>query len=218
MINKPDIDAEHSSLRSTVLGVTKLLIASVLFLFSVGLVTGGTMAVVDEAANPVKAAGILSVGILIIAASGWWLWKLKPLGIADEPISASTRRTRRYFAISLGFGALLGMGFAMSGLINGDPASLFSNEAIPRMPAIALSAAYFVALPILGWLWHRSIDEHENAANSKGAVAGIYAYSMIAPVWWVGERAGYLPPQQPMTVFVIVMIVWGLVWAISRRA
>ncbi|MBA4765848.1 hypothetical protein [Qipengyuania huizhouensis] len=218
MMNKPDIDAENSSLRPAVLRVTKLVIASALFLFSAGLVTGGTMAVVDGTANPLKAAGILSVGTLIVVASGWWFWKLKPLGPADEPISASTRRTRRYFALSLGFGVLLGMGFAMSGLINGDPASLLSNEAIPRTPALALSAAYIVALPILGWLWHRSIDEHENAANSKGALAGIYAYSMIAPVWWVGERAGYLPPQQPMTVFVIVMIVWGLVWAVSRRA
>ncbi|MBX7540744.1 hypothetical protein [Qipengyuania sphaerica] len=194
----------------------QVFIASLLLIFSLGLLTGIITAIAEDAVVTAKDVGLVAGAVALIAGSMFWLWKLRPFTDNGEPISERTKRTRRYLALSMAIGVALGIGFSMSGMSEGDSSSVFSNSPLPTMPAIVLSVIYLLLVPIVGWLWHRSIDEHEAAANSVGALAGIYAYSMITPVWWVGERADLLPPQQPMVVFLIVMAVWGAVWAFKR--
>ena len=194
----------------------QIVFSGLALLFALGFLTGTVVAALDTGSFTTKAIIYLLSGFLVIAASAYWLFTLQPFAGAPGPISPRTKRASLYLMLAGALGGLLSLGLAIGGGIDGGVGELFSNAPLPRTLAIVLALIYLVGVPIIGWQWHRSIDEHEAAANSQGALAGIYAYSLIAPVWWLGERAGILPSQEPMIVFIVVMAVWGVVWAVKR--
>lgn len=215
MTDTPEMPQEPAS-RNIALRWALVIAASILLLFALGVLTGIIVAILEHDHITMKDAALILGGLLFAGGAAFWLWSLRPFGGAAEPISNTTRLSRRYIGVSMILGAILGLGIALTGGVDGGMGELYSNGPIAKTPALLISVGYLIGLPLVGWFWHRSIDEHEAAANSKGALAGIYAYCMIAPVWWMGERADILPPQQPMVVFVIVLIVWGAVWTYKR--
>lgn len=115
--------------------------------------------------------------------------------------------------------AVLGFAIALAfSFVAAEKVDIFGNGPLPALPVIVLAVAYLISLPLLGWTWQRTVDEHEAAANYAGALAALYVYAMITPVWWLGARADLLPPHEPMIVFIIVMFVSWAVWAFKRGA
>ncbi len=82
--------------------------------------------------------------------------------------------------------------------------------------ALIAAAANAFLLSLLSLYWHKNADEFERGASGQGALAAIYTYAFIAPIWWILERADIAPAQEPMIVYLIVMGVWGLVWQVRR--
>jgi hypothetical protein len=72
-------------------------------------------------------------------------------------------------------------------------------------------------VPLLSFYWYANADEFEKRASGDGAIIAMYVYSIIAPCWWLLERAALIPPQEPMTVYLLVISVWGIVW-LYRKA
>ena len=216
MTKPTDTNSAQPGFRGYILRWVQIAVAFLLAIFLLGVTVGSTVTLMEGEVIRLKPA-LVSLGSLAACiACGWWLWSLKPFATSDEPVSPRTRASRRYMWASLVFGAAIGLVLSVSGLSDGGLDSLTGDGPLPAGPALAVSAAYLAFIPIVGWLHLRSIDEHEAKANYEGALAGMYAYSMITPTWWICARAGLLPPVQPMTIFVIVMAIWGIVW-VGRR-
>ena len=196
----------------------QLLLAVPVFVISLGVLLGIIVVTIRESSVGGRDIALIILMLSVVGASGFWLSKLISFRFSDEPLAPSAKRAKLFMGISVSLGVLIGLGFAILGDSPGGSSDLFSNGPVDPKLAIGLTAIYLVGVPLVGWFWHKSIDEHEAKANEQGALLGIYSYSMIAPAWWMGWRAGLLPPQEPMIVFAVVMSVWGLVWAIRRNA
>ena len=216
-MNTTDHDPDQPSITSRVLRWLQIVVAFTLAVFLLGVTVGSTAALLEDEVWRWKPVAVSLGSFLAFAACSWWVWKLKPLGRRDEPMSKRTKAARRYVIASLVFGVVIGIVISLSALPEGDVGGMVSGP-LPRTPAIFAAIAYVLFLPVVGWLHLRSIDEHEAKANYEGALAGMYAYSTITPAWWMCERAGVLPPIDAMAVFTLVMIVWGLVWLWRRHA
>ena len=217
MMALPENDADQSGTMKTAFKLASGFALGLLCLFAAGMATGSAAALIEGSDNPARGRAISAASLLVAAASGWALWKLQLFPRADAPLSPRTRKTRNVLVLSGAFGGLIGLGVVLSGIPTGDVDRLFSNGAVETTLAIALIAAWVVFIPLITWMWERSIDEHERAANGKGALAGVYTYSVIAPAAWMAQRGGLVSEVDPMIIFLIVMAVWGIVWGVARR-
>lgn len=196
------------------------LVAGTGLLFAAGIVTGVVAGTLERGAIKPVAIAFLVGALIAIAGCAWLLRRALPaiLGKASYA-GASPRvvRSRKLITLSAAIGGVLGLMLALGSLAQGqEPPSVFSNEPMLPWMALAAIAVWLIVVPPLTWRWHQSIDEHEARAYRDGTLAGIYAYCAIAPTWWFGWRGGFLPEPQEMITFSIVMVVWGLVWAVRR--
>ena len=66
--------------------------------------------------------------------------------------------------------------------------------------------------------WVKNADEHENAAIVAGLWGGFGIYSIAAPTWWLLQRAGIVPVQEPMLIYICALTVFAAVWTYKRGA
>ncbi len=193
--------------RFALLNVGGLLLVC-LIAYGVGY-TAGTLQ--DSSLSAIDAA-MLSALAVAIAALAWALRRYWPAS-SGEPESPRVKRSRMFLYASLGVGIVLGIV-----MVAGEGASspIFSNQPIGSVVAGISIAIWLIVVPIGTWLWWRSIDEHEGDAYREGAMVAGHAYLFIAPAWWMATRAGWLPPQDPMIVFLAVCAIWSAVW-LSKR-
>ena len=212
------LDSRDTAPAGKVWRVVQGFVASLLAIFSLGVAAGASAALLDGSGTPWLAVLIVVGALALAALSAWYFWRLDLFGNDGEPVSPKTLRARRLIGLSGLVGGVIGvvLTFAGGGFEEPGFQGAFSNAPADPTIAIVVVLVYALLLPLLGWYWHRTIDEHEAQANATGAIAGIYAYSIITPSWWLLSRADLAPPQQPMIVFLIVLSVWGLVW-IARR-
>ncbi len=193
----------------------QVFLAGLLLLAGAGILAGMALAFIDNGNLPMEDTALLLGAVILIACSIYWIIRLKPFSATQEPVSSRTQRTRKQFALQAVLGFLIAVAFSLAAA---EKVDFFGNGPLPALPVMVLAASYLVSLPVMGWIWHRTVDEHEAAANHAGAVVALYAYAMITPVWWLGARADMLPPHEPMIVFIVVMFVSWAVWAIKRGA
>lgn len=153
---------------------------------------------------------LLALMAYAVAICAWGAWRLYPT-LVSEPEAPRVRTSRTILWVGGAVGGVLGLMLSLSTDLAGGE-SLFSNGPIP--PGIAVAA-------IVGWIfggfgltfaWLRTIDEHEMQANNAGALAGLCTYLAVEPAWWLGARGGFLPEQQPMLTFLLVLTVYTAVW------
>lgn len=185
-------------------------------LFGIGVVAGASVAAVERwGDNSPWVLPIILGGLALALGSAWMLFRTLPrLLRADGPVSPRTSKARSMLYLSMAIGALLGAVISF-GSFDADPRVMASGPVAPPVALFAI-AVWIIAVPLVSWRWWRNIDEHEALAYKDGALAGIYAYSFIAPAWWMGWRGGFLPEPQEMVTFLIIIAVWGLVW-VARR-
>ncbi|MEZ5682494.1 MAG: hypothetical protein R3E14_14490 [Erythrobacter sp.] len=186
--------------------------AVILVVFGFAVATGGAVVLFEKGELTARVLGALGLGLALFSAGAFSLFRLNPLSFLNEPVSESVRKTRRSVAWSMLLGAALGIALVVSD----SDLNAFSNGPIDRNVAIAVSLAYVVFTPIFALYWHRNADEYERAAYADGALVAIYAYSLITPGWWMLTRAGLVPPQDPMIVFLIVIAIWGIGWLMKK--
>jgi MFS family permease len=167
---------------------------------------------------------ILAAALLVSAGALWGLLRLKPWKRSDEPVSPTTRRTRRLYwltelATALALLAVIygSQSVAVKDLPFGtfstgreDPFGMFTNR--PVLPGIATFAITIWVLAMgIGFWRYLGADEHERTANDFGKVVAFRLFYTATPAWWVASRAGLLP--QPNAMFLWVVTLWVLLIA-----
>ncbi|MXO73841.1 hypothetical protein GRI40_01205 [Altererythrobacter aerius] len=189
-------------------------IAGLALLFGIGLLAGLAVAASEGAIrNPARAATGLAIAVLLVAGCGWALWRVGRK-LTGGIMSPRQRTARRMVILSMAIGAVLGAALQISAL-DGDPLAI-STGPVPPFAALVTIAVFLTAVPAVSWRWWRSIDEHEALSYKDGALVAVYAYSAIAPTWWMAWRGGFLPEPHYMATFLIVMAVWAAVWGLRR--
>lgn len=204
--------AEHSGSRRVLLAI----LLSVAGLFLLGLATGVIASMIMKGHLPSRwwvmalplLAGPLGAGAL------WASWRL-----ADPPKSASgyEKRYWRMWMLMMAFGIPVGAVLAFSTPVD-DLASLNPFTSAP----IAAPLAILLALLVTGffaaamWLYHRTVDDHEERAYLWGSQIAYYFLIMALPAWWLLERGGIVGPITASVAFAAILIsflVQGAVWA-----
>lgn len=124
------------------------------------------------------------------------------------PGEAATRRRKRrqlaYFGVALALGAVIGS--VMSASKQGS-SSVFSADfadlTIDPVFALALSAAWLIAMLVLPLWGFTKIDEHARDQNLVGFTGGCLAVLAGYPVWAMLYAGGFAPYPHAFGVFAI---------------
>lgn len=156
----------------------------------------------------------------VIAGLTYAIWRnVKKLKSNGEPM---TKREKLNRNIIVGLGLLGGvMGLVLSTSSIGDadgngPGSLsaiFSSGPLPLTVVLPFVFIWVVIMPIVAWFWHtRAIDEQEANAYRDGGYYAAYAFLILAPLWWVLWRGGFLPEPDGVAIYLIFSLIWSAVW------
>lgn len=213
-MNNLDADDRSSPLRNVarMAGVVLILLLAV---FMLGLIAGVLASAVERGEFSAKGAGVLAGAVIGAVACVWGAWKLRPHFNLADPVSKKTRKARWAMIASGVLGGLIGVVLSLSELQTGQ-SGVFSNGPLPPLNAMLAAGALVLLVPLMSYVWQSNADEFERGASGDGAIVGMYVYSIIAPAWWILDRADLVPPQQPMIVFLVVVAVWATVWIIRK--
>jgi len=203
-----EVNEARVRLRWIVLGTLLALVV----LFATGAWIGAALALMRGTRDPGSAQLVIAGAIVVILPSLWAMLRLKPQVHPGEPVSPRTRKANQLLVVAMVLGGALGAALAIGTLSLEHPFALFSNSPISPTVVIPALVVFLVGVPVLSWMWHRSVDEHEAAAYGFGGLAGLYLYTLLAPSWWLAWRGGLVPAPDTMIVYAIVMAVWGVSW------
>ena len=161
---------------------------------------------------PIILAG--AVGVLIVTAL--WLGTLGLFKPRGEKEADSARTSRRSLLLALLAGIAISLVLFLPVASGGEPVNILSNEPINPFIAMPIAAVFAFACSFGSLHWHSSADEHDVAASRAGAFAAFHAFCVITPVWWMAERSGIAPAQEPMLTFAISIVVYAAVWTYKR--
>lgn len=189
-------------------------------IFSVGVVIGIFAAHADKGGGPMSAKliAILAAAALVAAGCAWFGWRsARAAHGAGGPLTTRERRNRMIMYLCFGLGLALGIGMAVTGLDADKPGVVFSDGPIPASSAIVAVLLIGVLLPLISLYWHkRVIDEQEAAAYRSGAMLGMYAFWIGAPVWWFLWRGGLAPVPDGVTIYMTTIAIALVVWLWSK--
>ncbi|PLK23559.1 hypothetical protein C0V72_09195 [Porphyrobacter sp. TH134] len=215
-MTKPDL-ADHDdgpsanavntrrALLGTLAGIALLFLAGVFAGFLSGAIEQGTVRPLDV----VILAGIAGL-MAVVAYSVWRFWP----GSSGEPVAQSARKATRIIYAMCGIGAI--MGFALGAADDTGSMAFLSNRPVSNVVAGLSIAVWAVVVPALTWMWWRTVDEHETAVYAESGLAAVHVYLIGVPTWWMATRAGWLPAQDPMIVWVIIAVLWSAIWLYRR--
>ncbi|MCA0902291.1 hypothetical protein [Qipengyuania aquimaris] len=209
------IEQSPPGLMSKIIRFAAMIALGLVFVYALGFLVGVSAAAFDNGRLTAKTVGLVLGCVAILALSGYGFYRLWPRRDKDEPVSPKVERTRWSMIAALGLGVAIGIALTIP-MLDGGSGGVFSNDPIPATTALIIVIAFAVLTPIATYYWHRNADEFEQEASGRGALMGMYVYSVVAPAWWLLERADLVPEQEPMIVFLLVMTVWGVVWQIRR--
>lgn len=194
-----------------------LVFAGLVGTYVLGYFAGYLVGTIETGNFSTKAIVTLTGAFLILlslAVGGWLLWPKT----ADEPVASSVKKSNSMMKASVAVGLALGVLFAFG--MGGNPGefAMFSNSPIEPWVAGIGIAVWLVLVPILTFRWMAAIDEHESVSYREGALFAGHAFVFITPAWWLGQRAGWLPAQEPMILFLIITTLWSVVWLYRRFA
>lgn len=172
-----------------------------------GMMAGFTSVVIEHGGPDLTDMAILAGMLLTGAMVGYGMWRFWPRS-SGEPEAPRVKSARKILIAIMIFSAALGI---LLGMSDDSAMGFFSNSPISPTIAIFAIAIWLIPVPLLSWLWWRRVDEHEANAYRDGALIAAHAYLFITPTWWLGARAGWFPPQDPMIVLLLVSVVWSVV-------
>lgn len=196
--------------------ILKIAVGSVSYLAGLSFIVAADDLYPAGAPEWLKLVLVLVAAAIVLGVTYFWTKSIGMVSVNSEPIAPSARKSQ----ITLWVAAAFGLAISIALILFGDPleggANVFSNAPLPPSVSLLVALLYVGITIVGGYRWHSTVDEHERSASNKGAIASIYAYAIITPVWWLGERASILPPQEPMIVFVIVITIYTAMWTYFR--
>lgn len=195
---------------------SKITLAALLYFAAFVMIVAWQNEMLDQFGKRSTAVALILAGFLIIGITLYWARSIGMVKTDDGPVAPSAKKRQSTLLVAGIFGAVIGFGFVFTGDLRDGGADLFSNKPIAPIAAVVFSLLYAIG-NIGGYLrWRRIQDEYERAAVTTGAYAGLMTYLILAPLWWLLERASLVPQQQPMLVFAVVLIVYAAVWTYKR--
>lgn len=194
----------------------KIGIAALVYLIAFMLFVAHQNEALGSLTKTTELAVILGSALVMVIVTALWASSIGMVSPKGEALAPSVKKSRNTLLLSGIFGGLIGLAFVLSEDLSRGGSKLFTNEPISPLVAIIFSIAFAGACIYGAIRWNRTADEHEKAAATAGAYAGVYTYAILAPVWWLAERASLVPPQEPMIVFAIVLTVYAAVWTYKR--
>lgn len=186
-------------------------------LFLSGAIAGFSAALLEDGGPNLAQGAVLALFIGLLGFCLFDLWRTMRRWQSEDGMAAPRVRRSRGLLIASGLvGGVIGMLISLESDDLSSGGGFFSDGPLSSTTALAIMALIVIGVPALLWFWHRSIDEHEAQANRDGALMGIYAYSTLAPAWWIGWRGGVLPEVNGEAIFLLVMAVWGVTWMWRR--
>lgn len=187
-------------------------LAAVFALAALGFSAGATVTAI-ESGWTMRRALLVALGLLPVIGFAVLLWRFKPYP-ANEPVAPKVRQANAILLWSLVLGGVIGMVLAIA---TDSDDTLYSNGTLAPLPSAIVVAAYCGLGSLMTWRWMTKADELELAANKSGALAGIYAYMLIAPSWWMLWRGGLMPAPDTMITFVIVITIYASAYLWRRN-
>ncbi len=169
--------------------------------------------------SSVALAVLISFGA-IVAGLTYAVWRnIQNLKASGDPVTKREKLNRNIVAVCGLLGGVIGMIFAVFGLLRSpdnaefDPISSLFTGPIPVAAALGIFFVWTVIMPVLAWFWHtRAIDEQEASAYRDGGYYAAYAYLILAPAWWLLWRGGLVPEPDGVAIFMIFSLIWSAVW------
>ena len=165
------------------------------------------------------AIGLIAGVVAMMAALGVAFWGYaKKLKASGEPMTRREKLNRNIILACGLLGGVMGAVMAAGGFLNapdksGDPLSVLFTGPMPVAVALALVFFWAVVMPVVAWFWHtRAIDEQEASAYRDGGYYAAYAFLVLAPLWWLLWRGGFLPEPDGVAIYLIFSVIWSAVW------
>lgn len=194
------------------------IIAAIAAIFAAGFAVGTAIAGIDHGFRPQTWLSIF--GGVAASAGLFWYAARQFAATRTGPLAPSVRQQRRLLALAGTIGGAIGL-LLGTGLLFGRAGDVeittVLNSPLPPLVAGIVILTYLAACLIITPLWLASVDEHELQANYVAAMAALYTYLVVEPVWWLAWRGG-LAPELPRAIpFVLVITVYMAVWLWRRN-
>lgn len=193
-----------------------LVLSAIGMIFIGGAIAGFLIEHRNQGGGALGAGAIAVLATLIIAVGGlaYSQWRLaQSIRTSNEPMTRRETRSNRFLIGSMVAGAVTGMALVIVSDLGGGDASPFANTPIPAATAVALAAIFGIGVPAISWYWHmRVIDEQESEAYRSGALIAVYAFWIVAPVWWLLWRGGLVPAVDGVALYLGTIIIASIVW------
>lgn len=209
---------EQDGATSDMKRMIKIGLTAIIYLISLLIVVAGDEIFPAEFPEWLELTMVLGAAVLVLFISYYLSKGMGMVRTDGEPAAPSTKKTQRMLKTAGVVGTMTGILLVALGGPSLDSVNAFSNNPLSPVVAGLVALILSIATIVLGFHWYRTADEHDRSASDKGAQAGIYTFAIITPVWWLGERASVLPPQEPMLVLVLVLTVCAAVYTYFRGA
>lgn len=164
------------------------------------------------------AFGILALFIMMTGALAFIIWhNIRQLNASGEQMTTRERLNNRIIVAFSIVGGLIGIIVAISGNFGSQPTEIFSNGPISPVVAIGLAVVIGLLLPPASWYWHmRVIDEQEAQAYRSGTLLALYAFWIVAPIWWLLWRGGLVPAPDGVALYLMTTFIALIVWLYEK--
>lgn len=165
------------------------------------------------------ALGVLAAFGAIVASLTYVIWRnAKKLRTSGEPMTKREKLNRNIIAACGLLGGAIGVILSMSAIGTPDDgpgllSAIYGSGPIPLRIVLPLVFVWVVVMPVVAWFWHaRAIDEQEASAYRDGGYYAAYAFLILAPLWWLLWRGGFLPEPDGVAIYLIFSLIWSAVW------
>ena len=210
-----EVASEPSPIRRMI----KIGLCAVLYLGGLFTMIGAQQGAFEHLEGWQEASLGLGSALVILVITLLWVKTFNISAKSDEPIAPSTKKSQRVLIMSMAFGGIMALLFYVSTISSGFDMSethMFSNSPLPPILGIGSAALYVVGMIYACYHWQKSADEHERAAITAGLMGSFYFYSIAGPAWWMLQRSGAVPAQDPMVMYIIVLTVFSAIWTYKR--
>lgn len=186
---------------------------SLAMIFLLGVAAGAVAAHLDDGGGfSLRVTGLIAAVLLLIAGCAWLLRRDIRGALPADPLTPKERLNRNILVACGLLGGVIGVALAVA---SPDIAEhgVFSNAPLPVGLAIVLVIALGLLVPAISYYWHRhAVDEQEADAYRSGALAAMYVYMVVTPVWWFAWRGGFAPAPDGIVIYMATVAVLGVVW------
>lgn len=198
--------------------VVRLLLLGLAFLltiFAMGVVIGVASRAIEL--GEVRQRGLLALAVAVPAgaAFAWLTWRLTSHWRRPGLSGYEQRHTRMLLTI-VALGLPLGL---LLGLASGPDISAVATGPIAPWMAILTAAVLAISMSVSLFLYHRTIDDHEQQAYFRANSLAFYFLVIAIPAAWLLSRGGLIPPLGAGPVMLILfasMLINFAAWAVLK--